>query len=166
MLHLTTNEGILICVVVVAISALMQAIMTTVAALGLLGMKKRIQALTERVEEDVLPAVKTARGIVDEASPKLKLATDEVLEISRAVRLQVDHVNATLTDIVDKTHKQANRVDECITLVMSGLGRASGKVQRATGGTSRKLNAVVTGIRVGTEVFRARRKARQDVQAK
>jgi len=163
---LTTNEGILICVVVVAISALIQAIMTTVAALGLLGMKKRVQALIDRVEEDALPAVKSARSIVEEASPKLKLASNEVLEISRAVRLQVDHVNATLTDIVDKTHKQANRVDECMSLVMGGLGRAGGKVHRTKSETSRKVNAVMTGLRVGAEVFRARRKARHEAQAK
>lgn len=165
-MHLTSDQGILICVIVVAVSALMQAIMMTVAAVGLLGMKKRIQALADRVEEDVLPAVKTARSIIEDASPKLKLASDEVLEISRAVRQQVDHVNETLTDIVDKTHTQANRVDECLTLVMGGLGRAGGKVQRATDGTSRKLGAVMTGIRVGAEVFRARRKGRQDAQAK
>lgn len=163
---MSTDQGILICVVVVAISAAMQAIMTTIAAFGLLGMKKRVQALTDRVEEEVMPAVKAARGIVEEASPKLKLASDEVLEITRAVRLQVDHVNATLTDIVDKTHKQANRVDDAMTLVMGGLGRAGGKVHRTKDQTSRKVNAVLTGLRVGAEVFRARRKARQDAQAK
>lgn len=163
---MTTNQGILICVVVVAISAVMQAIMMTVIAVGAMKTRKRVRALVDRVEEDVLPTMKTVRGIVDEASPKLKLATDEVLEISRAVRLQVDHVNETLTDIVDKTQKQANRVDDAMTLVLGGLGRAGGKVHRTKDQTSRKLNAVMTGIRVGAEVFKARRKARQDGQAK
>lgn len=163
---MTTNEGILICVVVVAISALMQAIMTTVIAIGAVRARKRLHSLADRVEADMLPAVKAARGIVEEASPKLKLASDEVLEISRSVRLQVDHVNETLTDIVDKTHKQANRVDDAMTLVLGGLGRAGGKVHRTKDQTSRKLNAVMTGLRVGAEVFRARRKARQDAQGK
>lgn len=152
--------------VVVALSALMQAIMMTMLAVGSMRTRKRLQALANRVEEDVLPTMKTVRGILEEASPKLKLASDEVLEISRAVRLQVDHVNETLTDIVDKTHKQATRVDDAMTLVMGGLGRAGGKVHRTKDQTSRKMNAVMTGLRVGAEVFRARRKARQDAQGK
>ena len=163
---MTTNQGILICVIVVAIAALTQAIMMTMIAVGAAKMRKRIHSLADRLEEDVLPTVKAVRSIVEEASPKLKLASNEVLEISRAVRLQVDHVNATLTDIVDKTHKQANRVDECMSLVMGGLGRAGGKVHRTKSETSRKVNAVMTGLRAGAEVFRARRKARQDDPSK
>lgn len=160
-MHLTTDQAILICVVVVAVSALMQAIAMVVAATGMLRMKKRVQALTDRVEEDVLPAVKTVRDILEDAAPKLKEATDEMLEVSHAVRQQVDHVNEALTDIVDRTHTQANRVDETLTVVLGGISRAGGIVQQATGGTSRKVGAVMTGLRVGMEVLRARRKARE-----
>ncbi|MGC8548290.1 MAG: hypothetical protein ACP5M4_01205 [Acidobacteriaceae bacterium] len=159
-MHLTTNQGILICVVVVAASALMQAIAMIVAATGMMRMKKRVQALTDRVEEDVLPAVKTVREILEDAAPKLKDATDEMLEVSRAVRRQVDHVNTALTDIVDRTHTQASRVDETLSMVLGGIGRAGGLIHSATGGTSRKMGAVMTGLRVGMEVFQSRRKAR------
>lgn len=160
-MHLTTNQGILICVVVVAISALMQAITMTVTAIGMMQMKKRVEALTDRVEEDVLPAVKTVRNILDDASPKLKQATDEILEVSRAVRQQVDHVNVALTDIVDRTHTQASRVDETLSMVLGGIGRAGGLLNTAKGGTSRRMGAVMTGLRVGMEVFQSRRKARE-----
>lgn len=163
-MHLTTDQGILICVVVVAVSALMQAIAMIVAATGMLRMKRRVQALTDRVEEDVLPAVKTVRDILDDASPKLKEVTDEMLEVSHAVRQQVDHVNTALTDIVDRTHSQAHRVDETMSLVLGGINRAGGIMQVATGGTSRKVGAVMTGLRVGMKVFKARRKARDEAR--
>ena len=159
-MHLTTNQGILICVIVVAASALMQAIMMTVIAIGAVRTRKRIHTITDRVEQDVLPAVKTVRDILEDASPKLKQATDEMLEISHAVRQQVDHVNAALTDIVDRTHTQASRVDETLSMVLGGIGRAGGLLHSATGGTSRKLGAVMTGLRVGMDVFQSRRKAR------
>jgi hypothetical protein len=160
-MHLTTDQGILICVVVVAASALMQAIMMTVIAVGAVRTRKRIRALTDRVEQDVLPAVKTVRDILEDAAPKLKEATDEMLEVSRAVRQQVDHVNVALTDIVDRTHTQASRVDETLSMVLGGIGRAGGLLHSATGGTSRKMGAVMTGLRVGMEVFQSRRKARE-----
>lgn len=158
-MHLTTNQGILICVVVVAASSLMQAIMMIVIAIGAAKARKRVQTIADRVEEDMMPAIKTARGILEDASPKLKQAAYEMLEVSRVVRRQVDHMNETFTDIVDKTHIQANRVDEYLTVVMDGLGRAGDSVQRATGGTSRKMGAVLQGIRVGAAVLRARRPA-------
>lgn len=163
-MHLTINEGIFICVVVVAASALMQAIMMTVIALGAAKTRKRVNALTDRVEQDVLPAVRTVRELLEETSPKLKLVTDEMLEVSRTVRRQVDHMDAALTDIVDKTHVQATRMDETLSVVLGGLSRAGGLVQHATGGTSRKVGAVMTGLRVGMEVFKARRKAREQAK--
>ncbi|MCL5263038.1 MAG: hypothetical protein M1568_02075 [Acidobacteria bacterium] len=163
-MHLTTDQGILICVIVVAASALMQAIFMMIIAIGSLKTRKRVNELTDRIEDDVLPAVKIVREILVDASPKLKQATEEMLEVSRKVRQQVDHVNEALTDIVDKTHTQANRVDEALTLVLGGLGRAGGIVQQATGGTSRKVGAVMTGLRVGMEVLRARRKAREEAK--
>lgn len=164
-MHLTINEGIFICVVVVAASALMQAIMMTVIALGAAKTRKRVHALTDRVEQDVLPAVRTVRDLLEATSPKLKEATVEMLEVSRTVRRQVDHMDAALTDIVDKTHVQANRVDETLSVVLGGLSRAGGIVQVATGGTSRKVSAVLTGLRVGADVLRARRKAKEQAKS-
>lgn len=163
-MHLTTNQGILICVVVVAASALMQAIMMTLIAVGSMRTRKRIHLLTERVEEDVLPVVKKMRDLLEDTTPKLKQVTDEMLQVSHAVRQQVDHVNAALTDIVDRTHTQASRVDEALSMVLGGIGRASGLVQNATGGTSRKVGAVMTGLRVGMDVLKARRKARDEAR--
>ena len=159
-MHQTPDIWFLICVVIVAISALMQAIMMTVIALGAAKTRKHLQSLTERVETDVMPTVKIARSLLEETSPKIRLATDHVLDISRTVRLQVDHVSDAVNDIVDKTHTQVNRVDETMTMVMNGIGIAGGGVRRASGQTSRTMAAVMLGIRVGIQVLRARRKAR------
>lgn len=149
-----------ICAAIVAASALMQAIFMMVIAIGAMKTRKRIDALTERIENDVMPAVQSVRGLVEDATPKLKQATDHVLEISRTAREQVDHVSETLSDIVDKTHTQANRVDECLTTTLDVVGRATGSVHRATGGTSRKMNAILTGIRVGVAVLGSRKKGK------
>lgn len=165
-MHLTTNQGILICVIVVAFSALSQAIALGVIAAGALRTRKRMRVLAEQVEQEVLPAVRTVRGILEDTSPKVKQVADEMLEVSRTVRRQVDHMDEALTDIVNRTQTQATRVDECMTMVLGGLSRAGGKVQQATGGTSRKVGAVMTGIRVGMEVLRARRKAREASRGK
>ena len=149
-----------ICAAIVAASALMQAIFMMVITIGALQTRKRVNALTERIESDVLPAVHSVRGLVEDATPKLKQATDHVLEISRTAREQVDHVNETLTDIVNKTQTQADRVDECLTSTLNVIGRATGSVHRATGGTSRKMNAVLTGFRVGAAVLGSRKKGK------
>lgn len=148
----------LICMAILAAAALVQIITLLVLATVSLKMRNHVAALMESIEEDVLPTMKIVRNIFEETSPKIKLAADQVLEVSRTVRLQVDHVNETLSDIVNKTHTQATRVDECLTTVLNGLGKASETVQRATGQTSRKMNAVMTGIRVGVETLRSRRK--------
>lgn len=160
-MHQTPEMWFFICVIIVAASALMQAIMMTVIAVVAIKTRSRVHALTERIDNDVMPAVKVARDLLEETSPKIKLATDQVLDISRTVRLQVEHVNDALNDIVDKTHAHASRVDEGLTMVLNGIGKAGGGVQRATGETSRKVGAVMTGIRVGMEVLRAKRRTRK-----
>ncbi len=159
-MHPTLETWFFICAIIVAVSALMLALMLVIVAVMAMRTRKRLNALTERIEDDVLPTVKTVRALVEDTSPKVKLATDQMLEVSRTLRTQAMHVSDTLTDIVDKTHKQANRVDDALTLVMGGLGRAGGSVHRATGGSSRKMSAALTGLRVGMEVLRAGRKGK------
>lgn len=159
-LHQSPEMWFFLCAVIVAASALMQALMLILVGMGVMRMRKRMQSLADRIEEEVLPTVKTARGILEETSPKVKLATDQLLEVSRTVRTQTAHINETLTDIVDKTHKQANRVDECLTTVLDGIGKAGDTVQRTTGRTSRKLSAAMTGIRVGMDVLLSRRETK------
>lgn len=159
-MHQTPEMWFFICVIIVAVSALMQAIMVTVIAVVAIKTRNRVHALTERIDDDVMPTVKIVRSLLEETTPKIKLATDHVLDISRTVHLQVEHVSDALNDIVDKTQTHANRVDEALTMVLNGIGKAGGGVQRATDQTSRKMGAVMTGIRVGMEVLRSRRKAR------
>lgn len=157
----TQELWFLICLAIIAAAALVQIITLIMVATDAMKMRRHVKTLTERIEEDVMPTVKIVRSVLEEASPKIKLATDQVLEVSRTVRLQVDHINEALNDIVDKTHTQANRVDDCMTAVFNGIGKAGEAAQRTTGKTSRKMSAVAAGIRVGVEALRSRRKPKE-----
>ena len=54
------------------------------------------------------------RRLIDDLSPKLKIASSNLVEASHTIRHQANHVNATVEDVLDKTTVQAARVNEML----------------------------------------------------
>jgi hypothetical protein len=137
-----------------AVAVVLQLCLLIALAAFALQTRKQMQGLAKRVERDLLPIASSVRSLVEDTSPKVKLATDQLLEIVQTLRLQVLHVNQTLDQVVDKAQHQANRVDEIVTGVLDGVGHAAETLQRVVAVPARQFNGILSGLRVGFDVFR------------
>lgn len=157
----------LITTVVLTLATLMQAAALCVLAGIALKARKEAMQMKSRMEREIMPFVNDTKAMIEEAAPKLKLVTDHLLDITSTTRLQVRHVNETVNDVVDRTHAQAKRVDQIVTGTLDGVQRATDTVQQAVGLSARQIAGVISGIRVGFEVLRGRRRAaRAEIAAK
>ncbi|ACO32338.1 MULTISPECIES: hypothetical protein [Acidobacterium] len=148
----------LITTIVMVVATLMQAAaMCALAAVALKARKELLQ-MKNRMDREVMPFVNQTKAVIEEATPKLKLVTDHLLDITSTTRLQVRHVNETVNDVVDRTHAQAKRVDQIATATLDSVSKAADSVQQAVGLSARQIVAVVSGIRVGYDVLRRRRR--------
>jgi methyl-accepting chemotaxis protein len=135
---------------------LLQAFVLLAMFLAVRRLTNRVHAITDQLQPHLLPTVTTARNLVEDVSPKLKVATTNILEASHTLRRQADHVTATLDDLLAKTEAQANRVDEIVTASIDSASHATQAVQHAFSVPVRQASALFAGLKAGFDVLRGK----------
>lgn len=128
-------------------------------------MSKRMEALSTRFEEQVLPLVEKVRAMVDESAPMIRTVVTNVTETSGLVRTQAGRIDEVVTEIVDKTRVQVNRADELATRTMLRVDVAAGTLQNSVAKPVRHFSALMDGVMVGFNKFVASNKARNPKSA-
>jgi len=148
---------------VTAVGVLMQALVLLGMLLALKGALKRVNELSTKAEEHAIPVLQSTRSLLEEVSPKLKVAAQNALEISqtaREVSMTARNESAKLAgaldDLLEKASVQTERVDEIVTAALSSVAHATATIQKAVATPMRQVAALLNGLRAGFDVLRSR----------
>jgi methyl-accepting chemotaxis protein len=125
----------------------------------------KVESLAEEVKTKVLPTAELAHSMISELRPKIETLVDNVSVSTTILRTQLERIDATLTDIVDRTRLQVIRADEFVTGTMDKLEETRDAVQRTVVSPARQISGLVHGLTVGVEAFFSRRRGRNSVSA-
>ncbi|GAC1415161.1 MAG: hypothetical protein NVSMB62_02270 [Acidobacteriaceae bacterium] len=111
---------------IVAMKAMKAADNTVQEVKGAIAEVRRdLKTSTDEIKAKVYPVIesmthlgKTAQGILDEATPKLRLVSDHIVETSRVVRDSAVKFQGTAADVNHKTQRQVARVDGMVTAAL------------------------------------------------
>lgn len=130
-------------------------------ALVLLGMflaiRKSMQKMHETTDElkvHVVPAAAAARRLIEDISPKLKIASTNLVEASHSLRHQANHINATVDDVLNKTTAHVAHVDEMVGAIFTSVNHASTALQHAVAAPYKQFSGIVAGVKAGFSVLR------------
>lgn len=147
----------------VAVGVLLQAGVLVGMLIAMKAALNRMEKLAKLAEDQAIPLMQTSRKLLDDVSPKLKTAAQNVMEVSENVkevsqklRSEADHVNGAVDDLLKKTEVQAARVDEMITGTLNSIAHATATLQRAVGAPVRQVSAIFSGLRAGFGALRGR----------
>jgi methyl-accepting chemotaxis protein len=164
-------------VVITGIGVLLQAVAMLGILFALNKALKQAKEATAMAEDHVVPAMTAAKRLLEEVGPKVKVAAENavtlsrkaiaisdhaaeaslnVVEITGTLRKQSEHVSETVNDLLKRTEAQAERVDEMMTGTLDTIAHATATWQRAVGGPFRQVTAVLNGLRAGFDVLRGR----------
>jgi hypothetical protein len=164
-------------IVIVAVGVALQAGVLLGMFIGLRKALRRVDEVTKLAEEHVIPTMASAKILLQEISPKLKVAaqnmvvvseravvisqhaaivSEQAASISQTFREKSEEVGATLDDLLQKTEVQASRVDEMVTGTLDTIAFATAAFQRAVSGPARQVGAVLNGLRAGLGALRSR----------
>ena len=139
---------------VIAGAVLMQALVLLGMLFAAKSALRRVNEVTKKVEEQALPILATSRQLLEEVSPKLKVATQNVLEVSHTLRTESVRVAVSVDDLLKKASVQVDRVDDMVTGTLNSVAHATATVQKAVSGPVRQVGAVLSGLRAGLDVLR------------
>ncbi len=123
-------------------------------------MGKRVEALSAKVEDQVLPLVEKVRGIVDEAAPSIRTVVANLTETSNLVRSQAGQFDEALTEIVTGARVQASRAGLVASRTLERVDMTAAVLQNTVLTPLRAVSALAEGLMAGFGEFMGGRKVR------
>jgi len=118
----------------------------------------RVEKLASEVNTKALPLIETTQTLLVEVKPRVIDIVANAEESARIARTQMERLDATVSDIVDRTRLQVIRADELVNRTMDRVEETSELVHRTVVSPIRQLSGLMTGLSAGLEYFLGRRR--------
>src|SRR5437764_6448266 len=159
------NNLLTIFIVVTAAAVLLQAGILFAMYFAMRKTSAKVESLAEEVKTKVLPTAELAHSMMSELRPKITTVVDNVSVSTTMLRTQMERVDATITDIVDRTRLQVIRADEFVNSTMDKLQEPREVMQKTVVSPVRQISGLMRGVGAGLEAFFSRRRTRSSVSA-
>jgi len=153
------NETLITIFVIVAAAAIIiQAGILFALFISLKKTGERVEAISHNIETKAIPLLDSAKTILDENGPKLKEITHNLSETTATLKLQMNRVDATLNDVLDRTRLQVIRVDDMVSRTMDKVEETTEILQNTVVSPVKKLTGIMQGLSVGLGAYLQRRR--------
>ena len=125
---------------------------------------KAIRKVKEELEEyravvipiftQLKPMLEKTRELVDKLAPRVDEISEQLTVVTKAVRDQTADVQAAASDIIDRTRRQANRVDNIVTSVLNKMEHAGEVVADVMARPMRQVSGLIASIKAAVDVLR------------
>ena len=143
---------------VTAAGVLLQAFVLLAIFIALRKPMAEFRQIAQQVKDKALPAIDSARILLEDVGPKLRVATSNLEEVSHTLRQQAGHLNQTVESLLNRTDAQIRRVDDMVTAVFNAVDQGSRALENAVSIPARRFTGVINGVRAGVETLVGRRK--------
>jgi hypothetical protein len=125
----------------------------------------RTEALANEVRSKVLPTVELAQSMLADLRPKVESIVNNFNESSAMARHQMERLDATMSDLLDRARLQVIRADELVGKALDRVEETGELVHKTVVSPVRQVSGVLQGLTAGLEFFfSGRRKSRNGVE--
>ena len=155
------NTALTIFVAVTAAAVVLQMLILLGMYLAMRKSSAKLESLAEEVKTKVLPTAELAHEMISDLRPKITTVLDNVAVSTTVLRNQMERMDATLTDIIDRTRLQVIRADEFVNHTMDKLEETREAVSRTVVSPVKHISGLMHGVTAGLEAFFARKRSRE-----
>ena len=153
-----TESQSTILLIEIGVAVLVQVIVL----LGLLLMIKKstskMESLAEELQKRTLPVVDGANAMLQTARPQIETIVTNLTETSTLLKEQVTRIDATVTDVLDRTRLQVVRADELVSRTMHRVETTTEFVQHTVVSPVRQVAGVLQALTTGMNVLFGKRR--------
>ncbi len=120
----------------------------------------RMQALAEEVQRRALPTLDAAQSLLTTTKPKIEELVANAAATSATIKSQVERLDATVSDVIDRTRLHVIRADELVTRTMDRVEETTDLVHHSVVSPVRQLAGLVQGLTAGLGSLLGRRHTR------
>jgi hypothetical protein len=149
-------------IAVTAVAVVLQACILVGMYFAVRKSSAQVEAIATEVKTKVLPTAEIAHSMIVELRPKIETAVSNVSEASTMIRGQLERIDATVSDIVDRARLQVIRADELVGHTMDRIEETRDAVTKTVVSPVRQISGLVHGITTGFETFFGGRRYRRN----
>lgn len=118
----------------------------------------RVEKIASEVSTKALPMIETTHSLLVDVKPRVTDIVENAEQSARIARTQMERLDATVSDIVDRTRLQVIRADELVNRTMDRVEETTDIVHRTVVSPIRQLSGLVQGVSAGLEFFLGRKR--------
>jgi hypothetical protein len=132
----------------------------------------KLESVADDVKSKALPTIESANSMLTELRPKLSVIADSVVEMRPQVqvvvenlaetttllRSEVQRVDATVNDVMDRARLQVIRADEMLTRTFDRVEHTTDVVTKTVVSPVRQMSGIFQGITAGVEFLLSNRR--------
>jgi len=144
-----------------AIAVVLQMFILLGMAISIRKTGAKVEKLVGEVHGRAMPILDTAEGILNESRAKIDTVMGNLVSTTGTLKTQMDRVDATVNDIVDRTRLQVIRADDIITRTLDRVEQTSELVEHTVVSPVRHVSGIVQGLSAGISSFFGHNRSRQ-----
>ena len=148
-------------IVIAAVAIVLQLVVLAVMAASIKKTTEQMSKMAAELHTRTLPILETANAILSDTKPRLDIITNNLAETSVMMKKQMERLETTVDDIVDRTRLQVIRADELVTRTLDKVEETTETVHHTVISPVRQVSAVVQGITSALGVFMGTEKRRK-----
>jgi hypothetical protein len=141
-------------IAITAAAVLLQAFILVAMYVAMRKTTAKVEALTEDIRTKVMPTADLVHTTLTELKPRIETIVVNVSESSTLLKAQIKRLDATVTDIVDRTRLQVIRADELVNRTMDKVEDATEAVHRTVVSPVRQVSGLIQGITAALQFLR------------
>jgi methyl-accepting chemotaxis protein len=180
------NQTILLALVVVTgLAVLLQAIVLLAIFLAMRKAVAYFREETENLRSSIMPVIydtrdmlastqgtmtnvqaflADAQAFLTRVSPKVESVATDLVEITNTLRTQSVEMQSSAMEMMERVHRQSDRVDGMITEFLNTVDRAGGFVAEAVSKPVQQISSILRSAKAVVESLRGPRTLRQPAQ--
>jgi methyl-accepting chemotaxis protein len=154
------DDNLTIFIAVTAAAVVLQMLILLAMYFSVHKLSARVEKLADETQSRVFPLLENGKilqqditAMLETTRPKLDVILDNLAHVTTTARADVERVEATLNDLLDRVRLQVIRADEMVTRTMDTVEETTEKVQHSVMSPVRRVSGLVQAITVGVETF-------------
>ncbi len=140
-------------IVITGLAVVIQMCILAALYLSFKKSSERMEKLATEMQTRAIPALESAQEILADAKPKVAVISTNLVEITTTLKGQIERMDLTVTDVVDRTRLQIIRADEMVSRAMDKVEETGDLVQHSVISPIRRVVGIVEGLTTGLNAF-------------
>jgi len=136
-----------------AVAVILQMFILLALLISVSKTSSRVQKLANEVHGRALPILSSAETIINESRGKIDIVMNNLVAVTGTLKTQIDRLDATVSDVVDRTRLQVIRADDLVTRTLDRVEETTEIVQNTVVSPVRQISGIVQGVSVGLSAF-------------